>query len=64
MTTTLNSISNSSVASCTIPQAQHEGITCQQYQDDLANKVDEAAMKTKKFFDVSLFGIFSYPCSL
>lgn len=35
-------------------QAQHEGITCQEYQDDLANKVDEAAMKTKKFFDVGL----------
>lgn len=39
-------------------QAQHEGITCQEYQDDLANKVDEAAMKTKKFFDVSFYSLF------
>nr|XP_045592793.1 uncharacterized protein LOC123754430 isoform X2 [Procambarus clarkii] len=37
--------------SCLTCQAQHEGITCQEYQDDLAQKVDEAAMKTKKFFD-------------
>ncbi|KAK8398349.1 hypothetical protein O3P69_003913 [Scylla paramamosain] len=36
---------------CLTCQAQHGGITCQEYQDDLANKVDEAAMKTKKFFD-------------
>ncbi|XP_069936804.1 uncharacterized protein [Cherax quadricarinatus] len=36
---------------CLTCQAQHEGITCQAYQDDLAQKVDEAAMKTKKFFD-------------
>ncbi|XP_050718529.1 uncharacterized protein LOC126999735 [Eriocheir sinensis] len=36
---------------CLTCQAQHEGTTCQEYQDDLASKVDEAAMKTKKFFD-------------
>ncbi|XP_045132138.1 uncharacterized protein LOC123516629 isoform X2 [Portunus trituberculatus] len=36
---------------CLTCQAQHGGTTCQEYQDDLANKVDEAAMKTKKFFD-------------
>ncbi|KAG0721306.1 RanBP-type and C3HC4-type zinc finger-containing protein 1 [Chionoecetes opilio] len=36
---------------CLNCQAQHGGITCQEYQDDLAKKVDEAAMKTKKFFD-------------
>ncbi|XP_066944421.1 serine-rich adhesin for platelets-like isoform X2 [Macrobrachium rosenbergii] len=36
---------------CLTCQAQHEGKTCQAYQDELAGKVDEAAMKTKKFFD-------------
>ncbi|KAK7082363.1 RanBP-type and C3HC4-type zinc finger-containing protein 1 [Halocaridina rubra] len=40
---------------CLTCQAQHEGKTCQEYQDDLAQKVDEAAMKTKKFFDVSVY---------
>lgn len=36
---------------CLTCQAQHNGVSCKEYQDDLANKVDEAAMKTKKFFD-------------
>ncbi|XP_047474650.1 uncharacterized protein LOC125028998 [Penaeus chinensis] len=36
---------------CLTCQAQHPGVSCKEYQDDLANKVDEAAMKTKKFFD-------------
>ncbi|XP_068206014.1 uro-adherence factor A-like isoform X2 [Palaemon carinicauda] len=36
---------------CLTCQAQHEGKSCQSYQDELAWKVDEAAMKTKKFFD-------------
>ncbi|XP_037777079.1 LOW QUALITY PROTEIN: uncharacterized protein LOC119574061 [Penaeus monodon] len=36
---------------CLTCQAQHHGVSCKEYQDDLANKVDEAAMKTKKFFD-------------
>lgn len=53
-------INNVSLPLPPLPQAQHEGTTCQEYQDDLANKVDEAAMKTKKFFDVSIHSICSY----
>ena len=34
-------------------QAQHPGKTCKQYQDEAAKHEDEAARKTKKFFDVS-----------
>ncbi|XP_076053309.1 uncharacterized protein LOC143032427 isoform X2 [Oratosquilla oratoria] len=37
--------------SCLTCQAQHMGMTCKEYQDRITQQVDEAAMKTKKFFD-------------
>ncbi|CAL4065059.1 unnamed protein product, partial [Meganyctiphanes norvegica] len=38
-------------ANCLTCQAQHKNQTCQEYQDEIMRKVDENALKTKKFFD-------------